>query len=193
MWSFRNAIVLVLIAVGASWWMVRRTPSPPRLDPPAILTQVRQLNQLAAVKYTVQKVVAIREEKQPMGSESILLILQANVEAGIDLAALRSDDVSASSGGGFVIRLPHAQILHVLVDEKETKVWDRQKTWWTPWVPYSLDLEQRARMAGLEQVKQAALAMGILSQAEANAMTSIRGLLGLVGVKSVVFVPGSVT
>src|SRR5215831_15034581 len=112
MWSFRNAIVLVLIAVGASWWMVRRTPSPPRLDPPAILTQVRQLNQLAAVKYTVQKVVAIREEKQPVGSESILLILQASVEAGVDLAALRSEDVSVGSNGGIVIRLPPAQILH---------------------------------------------------------------------------------
>ena len=92
--ALRNAIGLVLIAVGVSWWLVHRAPPAPRLDPPAILTQVRQLNQLASVKYTVQKVVAIREQKQPVGSESILLILQASVEAGIDLAALRPEDVS---------------------------------------------------------------------------------------------------
>ena len=190
MWSTRNAIGLVLITIGASWWLVRRSP-PRLLDPPAILTQVRQLNQLASVKYTVQKVVAIREQKQPVGSESILLILQASVDAGIDLAALRPDSVSVASDGGLVIRLPRAQILHVSVDEKETKVWDRQKTWWTPWIPYSLDLEQRARVAGLEEVKQAALAMGILGHAEGNAMTSIRSLLALIGVKTVVFIPAS--
>jgi Protein of unknown function (DUF4230) len=189
----RNGILFVLIAVGVAWWLVRRAPPAPRLDPPAILTQVRQLNQLASVKYTVQKVVAIREQKQPVGSESILLILQASVEAGVDLAALRPEDVSIGSDGAVEIRHPHAQILHVSVDEKETKVWDRQKTWWTPWIPYSLDLEQRARVAGLEGIKQEALAMGILSDAERNAIASIRGLLGLVGVKTVVVVPGSAT
>jgi hypothetical protein len=189
--SARTAIGLVLIAIGASWWLVHRTPPAPLLDPPAILTQVRQLNQLASVQYTVQKVVGIREEKQPVGSESILLILQANVEAGVDLAALRPEDVSAGSNGAIVIRLPPAQILHVLVDEKQTKVWDRQKTWWAPWIPYSLDLEQRARLAGLEQARQAALEMGILRQADSQAMASIRGLLALAGVKNVVFLPAS--
>ena len=189
--SARRIIGLVLIAIGVSWWLVRRAPSARHLDPPSILTQVRQLNQIASVQYTVQKVVAIREQKQPVGSESILLILQASIEAGIDLAALRREDVSVGSNGGIVIRLPHAQILHVSVDEKQTKVWDRQKTWWTPWIPYSVDLEQRARVAGLEEAKQTALEMGILRQAESNAMTSIRGLLGLVGVKTVVFIPGS--
>lgn len=188
--SGRLAIGLVLIVIVTSWWLVRRAPSA-QLAPPAILTQVRQLNQLASVKYTVQKVVAIREQKQPVGSESILLILQASVEAGVDLAALRPEDVSAGPDGGVAIRLPHAQILHISVDEKETKVWDRQKTWWTPWIPYSLDLEQRARVAGLEGVKQEALAMGILAHAEHNAIASIRGLLGLVGVKKFVVVPAS--
>jgi hypothetical protein len=45
-------------------------------------------------------------------------------------------------------------------------------------------------VAGLEEAKQAALEMGILRQAESNAMTSIRGLLGLIGVKAVVFIAG---
>src|SRR5690349_16094324 len=93
--------------------------------------------------------------------------------------------------GGSVTRLPQANILHVSVDENQTKVWDRQKTWWAPWIPYSLDLEQRARMAGLEEAKQAALEMGILRQADSKATTSIRSLLTLVGVKNVVFIPAS--
>ena len=76
--SARLAIGLVLIAIGGSWWLFRRVPSVRQIEPPAILTQVRQLNQLASIQYTVQKVVAIREQKQPVGSESILLILQGN-------------------------------------------------------------------------------------------------------------------
>lgn len=181
-------LALALIALAVVIWLNRR-PSRPELDPPAVLTQVQRLNQLATVNYIIQKVVGLREQKQPVGEESILLIIQASVQAGIDLAGLRSDDAIVRSDGTVVLRLPPAKILNVSVDEKNTKVWDREKTWWTPWVPYSLDLEQRARLAGLETVRQAALDMGILLQAQRNAETSIRGLLGLAGVKSVLIVP----
>ena len=165
----------------------------PDLDPQAVVAQVRRLNQLSTVRYTVQKVIGLREQKQPIGEESILLVMQARVEAGIDLASLREQDIFRRPDGALVVRLPAARILNVAVDEKETKVWDREKTWWTPWVPYSIDLEQRARVEGLESVKKAALDMGILKDAEQNAESSIRGLLGLAGVTSVVIIPGSAT
>jgi hypothetical protein len=87
------------------------------------------------------------------------------------------------------VRLPPARILSVSVDEKETKVWDRQKTWWTPWVPFSKELEQRARVQGVEAAQAAALEMGILRQAQQNAEASIRGLLELSGVKHVEVAP----
>lgn len=177
-------LLLVLAALVYWQWTARTHP-----DPTAVLTQVRQLNQLATVRYTVQKVVGLREPKQPLGEESILLILQARVEAGVDVASIRPDDVTVRPDRSVVIVLPPAQILNVAVDEKETKVWDRQKTWWTPWVPYSLDLEQRARMQGLEAARQAALDMGILANAQQNAERSIRTLLGLAGVKNVVVLP----
>jgi hypothetical protein len=182
----RAGIALILLSVFAIFWLSKRAARP-RFDPPSILVQVQQLNQLATVKYTIQKVVGLREQKQPVGSEAILLIIQASVQAGIDFASLSADDVTVRSDGTVVLRLPAAKILNVSVDEKETKVWDRTKTWWTPWVPYSTDLEQRARIAGIEAVNKAALDMGILAQAERNAEASIRGLLTLVGAKSVSF------
>jgi len=186
--SRRVLIAAALIVVVLVVWMWRRERRP-LLDSPAVLVRVQQLNQIATVKYIVQKVVGLRDQKVPVGSESILLIMQANVEAGIDLASMHSDDVTVRSDGGVVLQLPPPKILNIVIDEKETKVWDRQKTWWTPWVPYSLDLEQRARLAGLEAIKQTALEMGILGQAERNAESSIQGLLGLAGLKSVRFVP----
>jgi len=189
----RIAWLLLLIALVGFLWVYTSASHTPELDTQAVVTQVRQLNQLATVRYTVQKVIGLREQKQPVGSESILLVMQARVEAGIDLSSLRNQDISRRPDGTLVVRMPPARILNVAVDEKETKVWDRAKTWWTPWVPYSLDLEQRARREGLEAVKIGAVDMGILKDAERNADASIRGLLGLAGVKSVVIIPAGIS
>lgn len=187
----QSAAVLCLMLL--TFIAARRYGEKPDLDPQAVVIQVRQLNQLATVRYTVQKVIGIREPKPYAGSESILLVIQARVEAGIDLASLGGQDVSRRPDGTLVLRLPPPKILNVAVDEKETRVWDREKTWWTPWVPYSLDLERRARLEGLEAVKKGALDMGILRDAERNADKSIRGLLGLAGITSVVIIPAGVT
>jgi hypothetical protein len=83
------------------------------------------------------------------------------------------------------LALPPARILHIVIDEKETKVWDRQITWWTPWVSPDPDLERQARLAATKSVEQAALDMGILDQARRNAETVIRNLLQALGAKSV--------
>jgi hypothetical protein len=181
-------VALALLTITAIFFLSRQIFRP-NLDVPSILVQVQQLNELATVKYTIQKVVGLKEDKQPLGSEAILLIIQASVQAGIDLGSLKQEDVILRSDGTVVLKLPSPKILGVSIDEKETKVWDRSMTWWTPWVPYSLDLEQRARIAGMEAIKKGALEMGILVQAERNAETSIKGLLGLTGVKSVIIVP----
>jgi hypothetical protein len=189
----RRILAALLIVILAIFLATRRYSRTPDFDPQSVVTQVRQLNQLATVRYTVQKVVGIKEDKQPVGSESILLVMQARVEAGIDLSGLREQDVFRRPDGALVIRMPEARILNVAVDEKQTKVWDRTKTWWTPWVPYSIDLEQRARIEGLDAIRQGALEMGILKDAERNAESSIRGLLGLAGVKSVIVLPASIS
>jgi hypothetical protein len=64
-------------------------------------------------------------------------------------------------------------------------VWDRQITWWTPWVSPNPDLERQARVAASASVKQAALDMGILDQAQRNAETLIRNLIQTLGAKSI--------
>lgn len=188
-WLF--ALAVLVSGVGA--FLALRQNSRSAMDPPAVLAQVRQLNQLATVRYTLQKVVGLKEQKLPVGEESILLVIQATVTAGIDLSGLQPNAIAVRNDGGVIVRLPAPQILLVAVDEKETKVWDRQKTWWTPWVPYSPDLEGRARSAGLEAVKKAALDMGILREAERNAETSLRGLLGLAGFRSVQIMPARIS
>ena len=180
--------VLGIAVGGLIYW---RFVLVPKSEPAAMLAAVQRLNQLTTVRYTVQRIVTLTEEKHPLGSESIVLIVQARVEAGVDLASLGPTDMVSGKDGTVTISLPPSKILNVAIDESETKVWDRQKTWWTPWVPYSLDLEKRARIMGLDAAKESAIQMGILAASQSNAETSVRSLLTLAGVKMIVVRPAS--
>lgn len=148
-----------------------------RLDSESVVTQVRQLKEVVTVKYSIQRVIGLREPKVPFGEESILLMVQGEVLAGVDLDRVTARDVAYTGERTATITLPAARILHSFLDEKHTKVWDRQITWWTPWVPFDPDLEHKARLEAIDDVGQAALGMGILAQAQHNAQVAIRDLL----------------
>lgn len=156
------------------------------VDTPALVQQIQKLNELVTVKYTIQKVIGLEEEKVPFGSEKVLLMVQATVKAGIDLSAITTQQVTCASNS-VSIQLPAPKITDVYVNEKATQVWDRSKTWWTPWVPFSRDLEQKARIAALESAQAAAVEMGIISNAQQNAQMTIRELFHAAGVENVTF------
>lgn len=147
----------------------------------AIVTQVKQLHELATVRYSVQRVVAMREPKVPVGEESLLLMVEGRATAGVDLAGLNRDRVQFLNSETVVIDLPPAKLFDVSLDEKQTRVWDRQVTWWTPWVPFNPDLEHQARLKAIDDVRAAAVKMGILKQAQHNAETAIHDVMDLVG------------
>jgi hypothetical protein len=140
---------------------------------PAIVQQIQQLNQLATVKYTLQRVVGLTEPKSPLGEESILIMVQGVAIGGVDLTCLTGSDVTFKSSHSVTIKLPKAKLLNVFLDEKQTKVWDRHITWWTPWIPPDPDLEHKARLSALDDVRSAALKSGILDEAQKNAKTAI--------------------
>jgi hypothetical protein len=150
-----------------------------------VVLQIQQLSELVTVKYTMQKAIGLKEQKVPFGSESILLLVQANVSAGVDLSAITSNDVRVADDRSVTIRLPDPRILSVSVDERETKVWDRNQSWWIPWEKPSPDLEQRARIAALETVQAAALEQGILRDARSNTTKVLVDILTALGFRSV--------
>jgi hypothetical protein len=178
-------ILLSAIAFFFSRNVTRNASSERTLDPSAVVHEIQSLSELVSVKYTIQKVVGLEEKKVPLGSEKILLFVQAEVLAGIDLSMLKADDVKVLSGRGVRVTLPAPKIVHIVIDDKQTKVWDRQITWWTPWVPFNPDLERQARLAARDEIERTALEMGILDQARRNAETSIRSLLEALGLKAV--------
>lgn len=160
-------------------------------DPPSVVQQIRSLSQLVTVKYTIQKAIALEEQKVPFGTERLMLFVQAEVAAGLDLSHLREDDIKVQRDGVILVSLPAADITGVEIDDRLTRVWDRSITWWTPWVPYNQDLERQARLEARHEVEKAARDMGILSQARQNAETVIRGLLMNAGAADVKFLDRS--
>lgn len=182
-----------LIVLAALFFRTTRPHGEPQkiLDSAAVVKEIRPLNELVTVKYGIEKVVGMKEEKSPVGTESILLLVQGRVLAGVDLANLQPGDVVISRDGVVHVRLPEPHIQEAFLDEKNTKVWDRAITWWTPWVTPDLDLEHKARLQALEDVKKAALDMGILAEARRNAEGDIRGVLRVLGVPKVEFDSGT--
>lgn len=186
------AILVAILSVAVLFLMWRgegrQTLS---ADPPALLREIQRLDQLVTVKYSLQKVIGLREQKVPLGEESLLLIVQARVLCGIELSKLSIDNIRLDASDRAILRLPTPQILHVYLDEKETQVWDRRITWWTPWVPFNKDLEHQARLKAIEAVKQTALDMGILDESQRNAESAIRSLLTGLGIREVQFAPST--
>ena len=191
----RSRILLLLAGValvgGASFlggrFVGSREALNRALDPPAMVREIQRLSELVSVKYTLQKVCGIDVPKVPIGSERILLFAQAEVLAGVDLQKLQAANVTVLPGHQARIVLPPPAILHIVIDDKQSRVWDHRVTWWTPWVPYDQDLERRARLQATEEMRSAALQMGILDQAKRNAEQAIRGLLGTLGIGTVTF------
>src|SRR5712675_3435858 len=185
---FMSAIIIALAGLALYYRyfpqqaMIRRT-----VDTPAVVQQIQRLNELVTVKYSIQKVIGLEEQKVPFGSEKVLLMVQATVLGGVDLAQISTQDVIATETGSVTIKLPAPRVMHVFVNDNETKVWDRSKTWWTPWVGFNPELEQNARRAALEAVQQAALQMGILSNAQQNAESTIREFLRTTSLSNVTF------
>jgi hypothetical protein len=184
-WAAVGLVVGILLAALAFRPWRSTTPAAKTLDAPAVVREIQRLNDLVSVKYTVQKVVGLEEKKVPVGNEKLLLFVQAEVLAGIDLSQLTPSDVTMLRADQVQITLPPPKVLNIIIDDKQTKVWDRQITWWTPWVPYNADLERQARLKAREEIEKAALEMGILDQARRNAEASIRSLLQIFGMKSV--------
>jgi hypothetical protein len=77
---------VILALTGAVIWLylTRQGESvvTQTVDAPAVVQQIQQLHDLVTVKYTIQKVIGLKEQKVPFGTESVLLMVQANALGG---------------------------------------------------------------------------------------------------------------
>ena len=160
---------------------------PPRTTTgPVVVEGVRELDQLATVRWT-ESVPVTKESggdiwERVFGGEKVLLIATGNVEAGVDLGDIHKDDVSLK-GDTVTIDLPEAEILSASLDEKTTRVYDRDFS------PLNFrpddDLVEKARLRAVGKLETTARENGILDTAEGNAEDSIRAFVTTLGFEEV--------
>jgi Protein of unknown function (DUF4230) len=162
-------------------------PTPTVLpDPVTIINQIRPLARLETIQYTVEKVITAEVGQgalAPLLGDRLLFVGHGYVTAGIDLQQLSSHDLVLEDGV-VKVQLPAAEIFVATLDNDKSYVYDRDTGLLTHG---DINLETLARQAAEDQIKQAALDDGILTQAQANAESLIRSLLNRLGYLQVTF------
>lgn len=163
-------------------------PTPTILpDPVTIIHEVRSLARLETIQYSVEKVITGDSGQNVLTAlfgDRLLFVAHGTVIAGVDLNKLMPSDLTVEDGI-LKIRLPDAEIFSASLDNEKSYVFDRQTGVLTHGNP---DLETQVRRVAEQEIYKAAMADGILVQANTNAENYLTRLLNDLGFKDVIFI-----
>ncbi len=154
---------------------------------PNVVDRIQRLQRLETVVYTMDKLVTGAKENPLLPDfltgDRLLMMVHGEVVAGIDFSNLKPDDVKVD-GKQIRLHLPAAQVFSTRLDSGKTRVYSRQTGVLVPTDP---NLETQVRQEAERQMREAALADGILGTAQQNATSTIRSLLQGLGFQRIDF------
>jgi hypothetical protein len=154
---------------------------------PTVVDRIQRLQRLETVVYTMDKIVTGARENPIfpdfLAGDRLLMLVHGEVVGGIDFANLKPGDVRVD-GKRIHLHLPAPQIFSTRIDSAKTRVYSRQTGLLVPSDP---NLETQVRQEAELQLQQAALAEGILRNAQQNGMSTITSLLQGLGFERVDF------
>ncbi len=154
---------------------------------PTVVDRIQRLQRLETVIYTMDKIVSGAKENPVLpnflAGDRLLMLVHGEVVAGIDFANLKPGDVKVD-GKQIRLRLPPPQIFSTRIDSAKTRVYSRQTGLLVPTDP---DLETQVRQEAERQLQEAAMADGILRNAQQNAASTITSLLQGLGFEKIEF------
>jgi hypothetical protein len=156
-------------------------------DPVTIIHEVRTLARLETIQYSVEKVITAESGQGPFGflfGDRLLLVAHGTVIAGFDLRKLNPQDLKVENEV-LMVRLPDPEIFLATLDNQKSYIFDRDTGILTKG---NIDLETSARRAAENEIEQAALDDGILSQARVNGENYLSSLFRQLGFPEVIFV-----
>ncbi len=182
-------IVLAVVAIGAALWaftgfglyelgrMLRGGQVHISVDQPTVVRQIRSLQRIETVSYTMDKIISGERENPILPSflagDRLLLVVHGEVIAGLDLSKLQPGDVEVH-GNRVSIHLPPAEIFTVRLDNAKTRVYSRDTGLFSSPDP---NLEGEVREEAEHQLQTSALEDGILKTAATNARQTINSML----------------
>ena len=155
------------------------------VDQPTVVRQIRALQRIETVSYTMDKIISGERENPILPSflagDRLLLVVHGEVIAGLDLSKLQSSDVEVH-GRSVSIHLPSAEIFTTSLDNAKTRVYSRDTGLFSTPDP---NLEGEVREEAERQLRAAALQDGILKTAETNARQTVASVLSSLGFENV--------
>ena len=155
------------------------------VDQPTVIRQVRALQRLETVSYSMDKIISGERENPVLpaflAGDKLLLVVHGEVIAGVDLSKLQPGDVIVS-GRSVSIHLPHAEVFTTRLDSAKTRVYSRETGLFSTPDP---NLESEVRQEAERQLQAAALEDGILKTAAQNANQTLTTLLSGLGFETV--------
>ena len=176
--GFLLGFLVASVGTAVAIWFFRNA-GPPRVDTsrPTVVRQIQQLQRLETVVFNMDKIVSGGWESRylPMflAGERLLLVVDGEVTAGVDLGHIAAADIVVS-GQTIRMKIPDPEIFSARVDSERTRVYSRETGLFTRVDP---NLESDIRREAERQVRQAALDNGILRTAAANARTTMTSFL----------------
>jgi hypothetical protein len=155
------------------------------VDQPTVIQQIRALQRLETVSYTMDKII-MGERENPvlpkfLAGDRLLLVVHGEVIAGLDLSKLQPGDVVVS-GRNVSIKLPRPELFTTRLDNAKTRVYSRDTGIFSTPDP---NLEGEVRQEAERQLQAAALTDGILKTADKNARQTLTGMLTGLGFEKV--------
>ncbi len=154
---------------------------------PTVVDRIQRLQRLETVVYTMDKVVTGAKENSILpdflAGDRLLMLVHGEVVAGIDFSELKPGDVKVNKQE-VRLHLPAAQVFSVRLDSAKTRVYSRQTGLLVPTDP---DLETQVRQEAERELRESALADGVLRTAQQNATSTINSLLQGLGFEKIEF------
>ncbi len=188
----------LVFAAGAFLALFLRAPTPV-LPPasttvtvtrptPSVLVAVRDLARLETAEFHMERVVDLREKQTHLfglveAEDALLLVAAGDVIAGIDLAALRPEDVVVDAEHDrATLVLPRPTVLVTRLDAKRTYVHSRKTDLFAK---RAEALEGRAREEAERTLRVGAEEAGLLEKARLNAERTVGSLVKSLGYSDV--------
>jgi hypothetical protein len=154
---------------------------------PTVVDRIQRLQRLETVVYTMDKIVTGAKETpffpDFLAGDRLLMLVHGEVVAGIDFSNLKPSDVRVD-GKRVHLHLPAAQVFSTRLDSSKTRVYSRQTGLLVPTDP---NLETQVRQEAERQLLGAALADGVLRNAQQNGAATISSLLQGLGFEKIEF------
>ncbi len=196
-------LIGVFLVGGLGWVMLSRTSGRALLShmwsaltgrtltidvsQPTVVDRIQRLQRVETVVYTMDKLVTGAKENPIfpdfLAGDRLLMLVHGEVVAGIDFGGLKPGDVRVT-GKQVRLHLPQPQIFTTRLDSGRTRVYSRQTGLLVPTDP---NLETQVRQEGERELQEAALADGILRNAQQNGLATITSLLQGLGFDKVDF------